>query len=302
MPSLYGFRFTRAGVLYVAASLVIGLAAMNSQVNLLFLLFGLAMGALVVSGLISSANLRRLSVCRLSPEAAVATRRFVIRYELSNRRRYSRSLGLVISEVGSHPAGRVRIAAAVAAVGPGRTAVVEVPVVVPRRGRLVLERIEVSTRFPFGLFGKRAVADVAGQVVVYPLLGAVRGDPLRLRGLGEGQAERQGQRLGGTDEFYGLRDYRPGDSPRWIHWRRSARTGRLLIRQMLQYQPRQLILAVELAGARERELAGLVEQVISAAATLACDGLERGYRVGLICNSSPLVMLAPAGGRLHRPK
>ncbi|MFO0923316.1 MAG: DUF58 domain-containing protein [Pirellulales bacterium] len=35
----------------------------------------------------------------------------------------------------------------------------------------------------------------------------------------------------GEGEFYGLRDYRVGDSPRWIHWRTSARRNELAVRQ-----------------------------------------------------------------------
>ena len=109
-----------------------------------------------------------------------------------------------------------------------------------------------------------------------------------------------------------MREYRQGDNVRWIHWRRSAQTGQLVVREMATMQLAQLVVIVDpfnvsdgASTSRFRSRASarmdlVAERVISSAATLICDGLERGYRVGLICRADDPVVIAPAGGRRHR--
>jgi uncharacterized protein (DUF58 family) len=46
-------------------------------------------------------------------------------------------------------------------------------------------------------------------------------------------------------QFHGLRAFRPGDSPRWIHWRTSARRGELMVREFEDEPTDDLVLVVE---------------------------------------------------------
>src|SRR5690606_36034806 len=110
-------------------------------------------------------------------------------------------------------------------------------------------------------------------------------------------------RTRGEEEYYGIREYRHGDSPRKIHWRRSARTGRLIIRETLQTGTQRLWCAVDVRMRSESAGASAaLEQVIAAAATYICAALEEGASVGLISNGDPIVILPPANGRAHRPR
>ena len=52
-------------------------------------------------------------------------------------------------------------------------------------------------------------------------------------------------RRGGQDEFYGVKEYRTGENPRHIYWRRSARTGVLVAKEMTQVSPPKLLLLVD---------------------------------------------------------
>ena len=52
-------------------------------------------------------------------------------------------------------------------------------------------------------------------------------------------------RRGGQDEFYGVKEYRRGENPRWIYWKRSARTGTLVTREMTLVTPPRILLLVE---------------------------------------------------------
>ena len=64
-PSL---DFSLTGLVYCSMMLFMGLAAMNSQANLLFGVFGLMIGILLVSGVISRFVLRGMEVSRILPE------------------------------------------------------------------------------------------------------------------------------------------------------------------------------------------------------------------------------------------
>lgn len=81
-------------------------------------------------------------------------------------------------------------------------------------------------------------------------------------------------------DFYGLRDWRPGDSRRWIHWRTSARRGSLVVRQFEQRRSQDLALLVDLwqpTQPSEAELAH-VETAVSFVATLLADACQQSGR------------------------
>src|SRR5947199_127686 len=67
-PSL---DFSITGLVYCSMMMFMGLAAMNSQASLLFGVFGLMIGILLVAGVISKIVLRRLELHRILPELAV---------------------------------------------------------------------------------------------------------------------------------------------------------------------------------------------------------------------------------------
>lgn len=56
---------------------------------------------------------------------------------------------------------------------------------------------------------------------------------------------------GGYAENHELRLYRPGDNPRQIHWKLSAKTGELIIREPMEAQQEAALLTMELRGSLE---------------------------------------------------
>jgi uncharacterized protein (DUF58 family) len=75
-------------------------------------------------------------------------------------------------------------------------------------------------------------------------------------------------------EFHGLRDYRSGDSPRWIHWRTTARRNELMVKEFEQHNEQDVAILVDpwltrtKTSPEEREA---VELAISFAATLCLE-------------------------------
>jgi uncharacterized protein (DUF58 family) len=157
--------------------------------------------------------------------------------------------------------------------------------------------MRLATRVPFGLFERRMTVAAPHETVVYPPL-----LPLRRRFEGRSMMAAAAQARGaraekhGSDEFYGLREYRHGDNLKHIHWRRSARTRQLVVREMVDLKPQSVIIVLDThtpPGTAETHR----EAAISAAGTLLCHALERGYRVALIVLSANPVVIPPTSGR-----
>jgi len=100
-----------------------------------------------------------------------------------------------------------------------------------RRGRLHIDRIEIAQADPLGLFRKLTSGGGAADICVLPKRYALPALPLpgarryQPGGLAEGAA------VGDSEEFLGLRDYRPGDALQRIHWRSFARVGKPVIKE-----------------------------------------------------------------------
>lgn len=174
---------------------------------------------------------------------------------------------------------------------PAGTAVMaSVPVPAPRRGWLRPGRITLFTRFPVGLFYAWSYIELDTQCIVYP-----RPAPpgLPLPPLRAGDAEGSGQALG-RDDFAGLREYHPGDSPRHVAWKAAARDQGLLTKQFIGRASADLWLSLELLP---RDLD--VEEKLSRLARWVLDAKAAGLTYGLDLAGT---RVAVGNGEAHRER
>lgn len=105
---------------------------------------------------------------------------------------------------------------------------ISVPVDTSRRGQFTLGPYLLVHGDPWGLV-RRVVDDVRGGVVlVHPRVTHLRRSPFSAALVSESDAASRRQ---GHDHFHALREYVLGDEPRSVHWRSSARAGKLVVRQ-----------------------------------------------------------------------
>ena len=150
-----------------------------------------------------------------------------------------------------------------------------------RRGRYRFGPLRSSTRFPFGLMRGSAKIEQPQTLFVFPRLGRLTRKWQRLQqssDLGTSNVERRQGLLEG--DFYGLRDWRPGDSRRWIHWRTALADRRRSCGNSNSSANQDLALVVEL-WQPERPSAVHIAQVelaVSFAASIVSDVCRRGGR------------------------
>jgi uncharacterized protein (DUF58 family) len=299
-PSL---DFSVTGLVYCSMMMFMGLAAINSQANLLFGVFGLMIGILLVSGIISRVVLRKLSVTRVLPEHAVVGQPTTIGYHLTNQKRFWPSLSVTVAELDGVEAFTKQPQAYLLHAAAQMTAVVPAEVVPKRRGLHHLDRHQIITSFPFGFIKRAIERGRKDSLLVYPAIAQVDQKVIQMCRSAETSGAMMRPRRGGTDEFYGVKEYRSGENPRWIYWRRSARTGTLVSKEMTHVSPPRVLLLVD-AFIDERERSTKVhadtERVIAMAASLASEALEQGLPVGLLVWSADWIYVAPNRGKRHR--
>lgn len=296
-----GLDFSLTGLIYCCLMLFMGLAANNSQANLLFATFGLMIGILLISGLISRLVVRRLKVRRVLPEHGVVGRPVPASYEITNQKRFWPSLSVSISELDGVQGFTRQPQCYLLHVAPGMTAHVPSELVAKRRGLHEFHRFQLGTSFPFG-FIKRAITQRHKEhLVIYPALARVDPRLLTLCRSADLSGPTMRPRSGGSDEFYGVKEFRRGDNPRWIYWRRSARTGVLVSKEMTQVSPPRLLILVD-TRLPEPTLpeAVLVEKAIAMAASLAATALDSDLSVGMFAWSNGWVGIPPLRGKAQR--
>jgi uncharacterized protein (DUF58 family) len=261
---------TRDGwwTLFVAVGL--GVAAVNTGNNLLYLLSSMLLALVVVSGVLSEAVIRRLRVAAMLPEEVHAGQPALLGATVTSVKRWVPSYSITIEVL---EAGRAVRFIYFPRIPAGDARLVTWEATLPRRGRHRLDGLRVTTRFPFGIFLKAGQVTLREELLVYPSLGPVSAQRLReLGGSGAAHTRRRGR---GSD-LHNLRDYRAGDDPRLIHWPSSAKTGSLTVREMEAETTLDTRIVLVGGGDPAR-----VEAGISEAASLAVHLLRVGAQVAV---------------------
>ncbi len=214
---------TRDGWWCLGAALGLGFAAINTGNNLLYLLVSMLLGLIIVSGVLSEQSIRRVRVEPVLPDELFAGQLALFGARVANRKRWRASYSITVEGLGgSHRAYLAKLE-------PGAERLITWQETPRARGRWRLANSKVATRFPFGLFVKTAQLAPNREVVVYPAIGLISADRRReLDRAGGAPAPRRGRGHG----LHNLREYRFGDNPRLIHWRSSAKSATLMVREL----------------------------------------------------------------------
>jgi len=267
---------TREGWWFLAATLLVGAAAVDAGINLYFLTFGM-MVCLVVAGVgLSELGLSGLRVRRVLPPAVHAGTPYLMGIALENRKRRLPSFSIEVEDlIEGRPIEKRCYFLKLPA---GRLQETAYRNTMARRGRYRLSGFRLATKFPFGLVPRaRTVAD-ADDLYVYPAL--IPPPASLLRGLPAHPAPGRSFAPSRQGEFRGLRAFRPGDDPRDIHWRSSARRGIPLVREKEDEETRAATVVLD-NDAQTGADPEAFERAVSEAAGICVELVQRGFSVGL---------------------
>jgi uncharacterized protein (DUF58 family) len=286
-------KFTREGKFFVGITLGVGFAAINTANNLLYLLLGLLLSLIVVSGVMSELSLQGLTVVRRLPMRSQVGRPHLVEIEVFNHKSRVPSYAIEVEDLRSRqPADKrcffLKISPKSAQVAAYR----RTPL---RRGRDVHVGFRIATRFPFGLFEKSREVTAPGELVIYPAVDPVHLPPAQ-GGRVPGATHVVGR--GHGEEFLGLKVMRAGDDPRDVHWRKSAAVGQLVMRERARETRPDVVLTLDTVRPPDPpdDWSTIFERRVRETASRAIAHLKRGDCVAVRTTSGAIARTSQLTG------
>jgi uncharacterized protein (DUF58 family) len=271
---------TRAGLAFAVLVVVMLLAGLNYSNSVAMLITFLLAGFGMIAMHLTHRNLVGVTFRAVANVDAFVGEHGRLLVTLDNTADTAR-IGLECEVSGSPRAG-----VDVPANGSARA---DIGLTLERRGRLGIDRITLSTRFPFGLFRSWTYVHVEASLLAWPKPLGRRETPPETSSGGNALAVHRV----GDEEWAGLREFRPGDSPRQVAWGAYARGRGLLVKtyQSPAAHHRLFDLAAVPGADIEQRLEQLSAWIVAAHA--------RGERFGLRLADRTL---PPGSGNEHRAR
>jgi len=263
-------RVTKPGMVFLGILAAVAAASFNTGNNMLYLVLAIMLGALLVSFMVSEYVIRDIKIKRIAPERVTRGVPFRLRYKVTNEKSAIPSAGLLIEE----EIGRKKAVAAVPYVRAGKNMEVRTTAVTDKRGRARFQNMTVQTSIPFGWFRKTKRIKYEGELISLPRPEPEEVDRESLPTLGD---EKPVPRPGRSEEIMGFRAYRRGDPVRDVHWKTTARTGKLTVRE--REKETELRLRIRLVSKGAAGVDDSLEEAVTKAASVAAAALEEGWQV-----------------------
>jgi uncharacterized protein (DUF58 family) len=267
------YEFTREGAAYLVLTVLIGVAALNTGNNLLFIVVSVMLAAVLVSGVVSASVLRGLELDVALPDHVFARTRGTAKLMLTNPRRLaaSYSVSVVVPKAKQRrrlvaertrfrfplkrpwialPDIKLRLSRPPETMPPifdgavyfpylpaRSSASAEVELQFPRRGRYTQQSFGLATRFPFSFLIKTREMPLERELIVYP---AVNASDEMLETLPMITGEFESFVRGRGYDLYRIREHQPGDSVRHVDWKATAKTDGLKVREFTREDERKL--------------------------------------------------------------
>jgi uncharacterized protein (DUF58 family) len=282
----FNYDVTGVGIAYVVTVLLIGIAALNTGNNLLYVIVAAMLAAILVSGVASAVVLRDLELDIRLPEQVFAGRPTLGKIVIRNRRRWLPSFSISVVPVKPKPSAKWQSVPTTFGFPPGQPAAKQWVRLPDRQFR----RISDGATPPPGIFTESAyfpyipaAAELAAELeLCFPRRGRFQQNSFGLATrfpfafltktrrvaltreilvyppveatdeffevlpLITGEFETFARGRG--DDLYLIREYMPEDSARHVDWKATAKTGSLKVREFSREDERKLRIVFDNPG------------------------------------------------------
>lgn len=304
-----GIAIERRAFVVCGVGVLLVLAGSTGQSGWLFVMAGGVLG-LVGSAPFISRSLPRVEVVRSAPTRIVVGDRAPVRFSLVN----PDDRPVPASRLEDSSEGLDPVAFYVPALVPGTHAEVSCDRTATRRGIYRAGEAVLRTAAPLGFITRSRPVVIAGDLVVVPRAHSLARVGFLAEDIAAEPAELgRGSRSGHGLETMGVREHRAGDPRRLVHWRSSAKTGRLVVRELEEEARPVLLLLV--VPPPDADPSASFEQAVEAAASVGVHAIRSGMHVRAFLGSAAplhdpsvdtlllaLAALGPAGSGTHVPR
>jgi uncharacterized protein (DUF58 family) len=260
-------RPTKEGILFLALSIFVGVAALNTGNNLLYLIFGMMLSFIAISGFMSMINLSRIDVQSVTPQNIFALTPISFKFFVTNKKTLLPSYSITVEverEKGFIPYLPAK-----------DTKKANMRCFFKHRGWNEIPDIYISTSFPFGFFRKRVLTKtVKEEALVYP---KIEKFDIEESIFDQWYDEKQSVKSGLGSDIRSIRTYQYGDNPKLIHWKSSAKIGELMIRELHDDESKSALIEFNPSDDKTK-----LEIQITRAASLLLELVKHEYEVEFI--------------------
>jgi uncharacterized protein (DUF58 family) len=266
-------RRRAAGLLGGAA--VLFFLGSNVQAGWLFVLAAFLFGTAIAGWILPALMVSRIEIDRSAPAEAFQGRATDVELVVRDASHGLR-LGVVVEDAHLAPT-----ASYVSSLKPGDHVNVRTERVPVRRGLQGPTRVTVSSSGPFGVAVARRELYPTGETLVLPRVTPLGALPFVHASDTHERSIHPYPRMGQGPEFMGVREHRPGDGIRHVHWPSTARHGTLIVREFEEETTRRLALIIDTSNDLGVEWTPL-DRCCSAAASIAMAALATGHGARLV--------------------
>lgn len=288
---------TREGKWFIGVLLLIGVAAINTGNNLLYLIVAAMLSFIIISGVLSESTMGGIKILRQLPNHIFKGRPAGIIYKIENSKKRLPSYSFSVTELPS--SGLKADPAYVLKLKAREETVIASQCVFERRGMFALKGVRISTRFPFGIFLKGRKESAVADVTVYPAVTPVSSARLETISRNANSTDRELMAFakGNGTELRSMRDYVFGEDARFIYWKSAAKRQKLLVKEFEKETERKVMVLFDNYSAKDSDPA--FEDMVDETAGVISHFIEHGFSVGLktlVNEASP----APGSAQLFK--
>ncbi len=216
-------QLTREGGGFIFLIFGVGLGAINTGNNLLYLVLAMCCSLVAVSGVLSELALKKIAVTVRLKRGIYAEDPCPISFIVKNNKKKIPSYSLTVDFPSNlFSKARLESPATFFQVSPGTFFEKTVRFIASQRGPLKINSCKLSTSFPFGFFIKTKTVPIQLETLIYPAIQKLDLPKTFPSGEGAGKLIRSTGTEIGT-----IREFKPGDPLNSIHWKTTAKTGEL---------------------------------------------------------------------------
>jgi uncharacterized protein (DUF58 family) len=273
--------------MYSLISVGLGLVAINSGNNLMYLITAMLLGLLLSSGIVGRRNLYGAVLSVTFPDEIYAEEQCAISVNVTNKKR-SVPLFIISIEFGGDEAF-------IPVIQPEQTFERTIVTKFSKRGSHMAGLFYISSIYPFNLFKRYRHFGFENSIVVFPTPLKCSPDSVFISDDPEDEDEKEKSVLNSVEtDIVGIRPYEEGDSFRRVHWKSSAKTGKLNTK-LYEGEGAGVGRIIDL----DRIVSTGIEKGLSMASYVISESMKSGIPIGMLSRG---VLIPPSAERSHKLK
>ena len=256
------------------------LIAWNREINLLYGMFALISATIIISHIYPRYSLRAVSVTRTLPSTAFEGDTISLDVNIINRAATSRHMIEVLDSVPAAEPGMRTPMTFIAKLRGRKDRAYSFKVTCYKRGEYSIGPLTLTSSYPLGITSaEKSFSGEIQPLLVYPEMFDVSCFPFVSGSSFPASGQKAVSRAGGSEDFFGTREYREGDSLRYIHWPSTARHGELIVKEFEIRASSEVTFLIDLHRNSDigTEKESTLEYAVKIAASLSKYAMQRGH-------------------------